>query len=296
MKENILILTGDKQLNDDIIDSLSKDYIICNSDINNCFDFFESSPISCILDYTNNIDTIKKIKSSQTSEFIPVLALFDKIDTALIKDYINAGAYDLIELSTNEKLLNLRISEAINVLSHPRSLIERPILDRLCEIFNEETLCKEIKNVLENRKANSHYYIVRFDINKFTMINYFFGVKYGEDVLKLIANSMRQASVNHNMCYGRLNKDRFAFLLEGNDQDLKEVIDDIKFGIRDFNKDYDIELTFGVYEINDFSLTVRQMIDYAALAAKTIKGIIGPSFIKYDDKMRNDLALEQNYI
>jgi GGDEF domain-containing protein len=56
------------------------------------------------------------------------------------------------------------------------------------------------------------------------MINYFFGVKYGEDVLRLIANSLSQASVDHNMCYGRLNKDRFAFLIEGSDSDLKEVI------------------------------------------------------------------------
>ena len=296
MNKDILIISKDKQLEDRIIDLLSFDFVLHNCDAASCFDFIETYPISCILDYTNDINTIKKLKLSQLSEFIPILAVFDKIDTSSIKEYINAGAYDLIELSTNYELLSLRIKEAINVLSHPRSLVERPTFDRLCEIYNEETLHKEIKKILDERKEDSHYYIVRFDINKFTMINYFFGVKYGEDVLRLIANSLSQASVDHNMCYGRLNKDRFAFLIEGSDLDLKEVINEIKNGVKDYNKDYDIELTFGVYEVNDYSLTVQQMIDYAALAAKTIKGIIGPAYIKYDDKMRNELALEQNYI
>ena len=133
-------------------------------------------------------------------------------------------------------------------------------------------------------------------INKFTMINYFFGVKYGENILKYISKVLSAENEEYDICYGRLSKDRFAFLLAGNDNDLKTIISNIKTEIKAYNEEYDIELTFGVYEITDFNLSIDQMLDYATLAAKKIKGSIGPSYLKYDDKMRDDLALEQNYI
>ena len=296
MKKNIMIIT-DKKINDDIISLLNEEFNIFLADKNDMFDILDKNNISCILDYVEDINIITEIKKHQVSEFVPIIVVRDKINLKNIKSYVNAGAYDFYELIPNNKVLNLRINEAIKVLSHPRSLVDRPTFDRLCDIYNEETFKKEATKIIsEITNYDKHYYVVIFDINKFTMINYFFGVKYGENVLRYISKILSSENEEFDICYGRLSKDRFAFLLAGNDNDLKTIVSNIKNEIKSYNEEYDIELTFGVYEIKDFNITIDQMLDYATLAAKKIKGSIGPAYLKYDDQMRDDLALEQNYV
>ncbi len=297
MKKNIIFIT-DKQVNDAIINVLNQEFNVFLADKNNMFDIISNNEISCILDNIDDISIITGLKNNFISQYIPIIVVSDSINIKKVKSYVNAGAYDFYEiLDSNLKIINLRVNEAIKVISHPRSLVDRPTFDRVCDIYNEETFKNEARKVIDEiTDFSKHYYLVRFDINKFTMINYFFGVKYGENILKYISKILSSENEVYDICYGRLGKDRFAFLLSGNDDDLKNIISNIKTEVKHYNEEYDIELTFGVYEISDFKLSVDQMLDYATLAAKKIKGSIGPAYIKYDDKMRDDLALEQSYV
>ena len=141
MKKNIMIIT-DKKINDDIISLLNEEFNIFLADKNDMFDILDKNNISCILDYVEDINIITEIKKYHISEFVPIIVVRDKINLKNIKAYVNAGAYDFYELISNNKVLNLRINEAIKVLSHPRSLVDRPTFDRLCDIYNEETFKK----------------------------------------------------------------------------------------------------------------------------------------------------------
>lgn len=296
MKKEILIITNQTELKEDVIKCLSKDFNVFISGLDNAFNEIKNNNFQCILDYTEDINTIDKLKDNSLSALIPVIILSNKFDYKDIKEYVNRGAYEFVELPTDKKVLNLRINDAINTISYPKSLKQRPSFDRLCEIYNEETFIREARKALDERENSDHFFMIRFDINKFTMINYFFGVKYGEDILKYIAKQLSKEALEFNICYGRLNKDRFAILLNGDDNDLNNIVSDLKESIKEYNREYDIELTFGVYEVLDYTLDITQMLSYATMAAKTIKGIIGPSYIKYNDEMRNELALEQSYV
>ncbi len=296
MLRDILIIENKEEVKQDIIKILEKDFNIYRSNLNDSFQIVEKNNILCILDYTDDINTIIELKKSSLTELIPVIVISLKIDYKMVRNYVNAGAYDFVELSSDKKILNLRINEAIDVLSHPRSLIERPTFDRLCEIYNEDTLLKEVRKRIDNRLNNEHFYMVIFDINKYSMIHYFFGLKYAEDVLRYISKLLTAESLIFDITYGRLSEDFFAFLLNGNDSDLNDIISNIKNGIKEFNLEYNIELTFGVYEVTNYSLDIQEMLSFARLAAKKIKGIIGPLYLKYDDKLGEDVALEQNYI
>ena len=296
MKRKILVITEKLELKEDVIKQLEKDFKIFITDINDYLDIIKDNDILCILFYSNNLDVIRELKKNEVSELIPIIVISNENNSKMVRDYFNLGAYDYLELPFDKKILNLRILEAINVVSYPKSLKERATFDRLCDIYNEETFLREARKSLDERSNSDHFYLVRFDINKFTMINYFFGFKYGEEVLKHIARILSSENMTYDICYGRISKDIFAFLLNGTENDLNEIIANIKKSVKEINKEYDIELTFGVYEVFDYKIEVSEMLAYAALAAKTIKGIIGPQYIKYDDKMGNDIALEQKYI
>ena len=174
MLRDILIKENKEEVKQDIIKILEKDFNIYRSNLNDSFQIVEKNNILCILDYTDDINTIIELKKSSLTELIPVIVISLKIDYKMVRNYVNAGAYDFVELSSDKKILNLRINEAIDVLSHPRSLIERPTFDRLCEIYNEDTLLKEAKKRIDNRLNNEHFYMVIFDINKYLIIHYFF--------------------------------------------------------------------------------------------------------------------------
>ena len=296
MKKSVLVITKSLKLKEDVIVQLKKDFELYFSDVDNCLDVINNNTILCVLDYTDDINTIKMLKRNEISELIPIIVISRNIDYKMVRIYLNEGAYDFLEIPFDKKILNLRILEAINVLSYPKSLKDRATFDRLCDIYNEETFLRESRRILDERTNDDHFYLVRFDINKFTMINYFFGLKYAEDILKHIARILSSENMTFDICYGRISTDIFAFLLNGSENDLKEIISNIKKSVKEINKEYDIELTFGVYEIFDYRIEISEMLSYAALAAKTIKGIIGPDYIKYNDKMRNDIALEQSYI
>ena len=296
MKTKILVITKKIKLKEDVIKTLESDFLVYIADFNSYEKILKENTILCILDCTEDYDTLRKLKSDEISELIPVIIISNLIEHKMVREYLNLGAYDFVELPFDKKTLNLRIKDAVNTVSYPKSLMNRPSLDRLCDIYNAETFFIEVRKELDNRKNNDHFFLVRFDINKFTMINYFFGVKYGENILKFIAKTLSNESLIYNICYGRMSKDIFGILFNGSENELDEFVASIKKIVKSFNPDYDIELTFGVYEIFDYDVDIQQMLSYATLAAKTIKGIIGPSYIKYNEEMRNELALEQSYV
>ena len=259
MKRKILVITEKLELKDDVIKQLEKDFKIFITDKNDYLDIIKDNDILCILYYSNNLDVIRELKKNEVSELIPIIVISNENNSKMVRDYFNLGAYDYLELPFDKKILNLRILEAINVVSYPKSLKERATFDRLCDIYNEETFLREARKSLDERSNSDHFYLVRFDINKFTMINYFFGFKYGEEVLKHIARILSSENMTYDICYGRISKDIFAFLLNGTENDLSEIIANIKKSVKEINKEYDIELTFGVYEVFDYNLKCLRM-------------------------------------
>ena len=52
-------------------------------------------------------------------------------------------------------------------------------------------------------------------------------------------------------------------------------------------------MKWGIYSVEDRSISVEQMCDRALLAARIIKGRFGTYFAAYDDALRNKLLREQ---
>lgn len=134
----------------------------------------------------------------------------------------------------------------------------------------------------------------RFDIDRFKMINNFYGIKEGDKVLQSIASELRRVStVFEKFVYGRLENDIFAVCMPYKEENFELLINALQINMKKVNKDYNIKVSCGVYVINDYDMDVSEMYDRAFLAAKSCKGKFDKNIAYYNESMIDDMRQEQ---
>lgn len=130
------------------------------------------------------------------------------------------------------------------------------------------------KKILLQSDGSGKYFIVEFDVSRFRSYNALYGAKSGDGLLKAIASASVAALPKNSEIFARVYSDNFAVLLSA------ASVDDLKKRIIAFDSklkstvipDMSVMLNYGIYEITDKSLSVREMVDCATMAKKTVKG------------------------
>ncbi|NJI81536.1 EAL domain-containing protein [Clostridioides difficile] len=144
----------------------------------------------------------------------------------------------------------------------------------------------DVINLLKKSSQNNKYAMVIFDIDKFKAINDIYGHKKGNLILKNIASTLDELT-NNNETFARVSADNFNILLT---YDEKEDIVNIIKKIMANNEL--VNLSFGIYEIKDKTLTASVYSDRASLAKSSIKNNSDVNFAFFNDKLRDKLLLE----
>ncbi|MDE6917575.1 MAG: GGDEF domain-containing phosphodiesterase, partial [Lachnospiraceae bacterium] len=135
---------------------------------------------------------------------------------------------------------------------------------------------------------------VRIDIDRFKMINNFYGVKEGDRVLQSVASELRRISTAFDrFVYGRVENDVFAVCMPFQEENIELLVKALQINLRRANKDYNIKISCGVYVINDDAMEVSEMYDRAFLAAKSCKGKFSQSIAYYNESMVENMRQEQ---
>ena len=103
MKTKILVITKKIKLKEDVIKTLESDFLVYIADFNSYEKILKENTILCILDCTEDYDTLRKLKSDEISELIPVIIISNLIEHKMIREYLNLGAYDFVELPFDKK-------------------------------------------------------------------------------------------------------------------------------------------------------------------------------------------------
>lgn len=255
--------------------------------------------LDIIMPEMDGYEFMDKIKQDKTLSQIPVIILTEKSDRGTEKKVLESGAWDFVPKPYDADIIKLRLKNVIarSQVSLLKELNNVMNYDPLTEIYSKNKFFSASKALL---KANpdKQFAFLRLDIDRFKLINSFFGTAYGDRLLKHVAKRIRDFAKTTECCtFGRIDADVFGIFTPY--QGKEETVKQIEQAVEDMKKlsaSYNIMIVYGVYVVTDRSLPISFVCDRAALAAKTVKGHYMKSYAFYDDKMRLSLENEQNII
>lgn len=244
--------------------------------------------LDLIMPVMDGFQFMEEFRRHKEYDNIPVIVATSNEDWHSEKKCLEAGVWDFVMKPYNPVLLQFRIKNAID-----KSRMIMSERDAVTGLYTKFKFYQEVRMLL----ADAHdgdFAFVRIDIDRFKMINNFYGIKEGDKVLSSVAKELdRVALVFDKFAYGRLENDVFAVCMPYQEENIDLLVKALQINLKKVNKDYNIKMSCGVYVINDRTMDVSEMYDRAFLAAKNCKGKFVESVAYYDDSMIENMRQEQ---
>lgn len=129
---------------------------------------------------------------------------------------------------------------------------------------------------------------IQFDIRKFKIVNDLYGEKFGDEVLDFILKQLEEAC-KEGQFYVNLRSDVFMVVTEyDREEELREFIREID-GRISLYKNIRLQMSYGVYTVEDRQMEQRQMEDRAAMARKMAKESAMGNIIFYQEQFKDSL-------
>ena len=244
--------------------------------------------LDLIMPIMDGFQFMDEFRRHQEYDNIPVIVATANEDWHSEQKCLEAGVWDFVMKPYNPLLLQFRIRNAID-----KSRMIMAERDAITGLYTKYKFYRAVRMLLlENTEET--FAFARFDIDRFKMINNFYGVKEGDKVLQSVASQLRKiATVFAKFAYGRIENDVFRVCKPFKEENIELLVNALQINLRKVNKDYNIKVSCGVYVINDDTLDVAEIYDRAFLAAKSCKGKFVQSIAYYNDSMIEDMRQEQ---
>lgn len=168
--------------------------------------------------------------------------------------------------------------------------------DSLTGLYNKEAFYQKSSEILRAFPMTD-FYIIYIDIERFKLVNDFYGTLQGNHLLEYLAQKLNGFVSSESCCLGRSGADTFVLLAPF--VSLTETAGMVKAIYHFFSEyplDMEIRPAIGLYRIQDFSIPISLMCDRAALASRSIKGKYTTHAVWYTDSMRSSLVEQHDLI
>ena len=242
---------------------------------------------------------MQEYQKIETYRRIPVIVATVEGDSATERECLELGAWDFVSKPYDPMVIRFRLKNVIERSQQQLSkeLKYRADYDTLTGIYSK-TKFFEVTRALLNQNPDDTFAFLRIDVAKFQLVNSFFGVHEGDNLLRYIAEELRCfAGDSVRVSYGRVEADIFCICLPfQGEKTLLEFVRYLRMRIGQYNLEYDIVPTVGIYVIEDHDVPVDSMYDCANLAAKKCKGNYIQNYAFYTEDMREELIKEQRIV
>lgn len=129
---------------------------------------------------------------------------------------------------------------------------------------------------------------IQFDIRKFKIINDLYGEKFGDEILAFVIGQLKEVC-NDKQFFVNLRSDVFMVVTEyGEEEELLTLIQKLDDRLSRF-KNVKLQLSYGIYTVEDRKMELRQMEDRAAMARKATKNNILTNIVFYREQFKEFL-------
>lgn len=230
---------------------------------------------------------------------IPVIAMLRGINDEIECKCLEYGAWDFMRKPYDPTIVRFRVK---NVIERSQMRVDdelkyRAEYDVLTGILNKSKFFYNTRNML-NIFGTEDFAFIRIDIEKFQLINSFFGMDEGDNLLKYMADYLQNVEKEYRyITYGRIEADIFAVCFSYENE--KEITDFVKKFTNQMEKyplDFDITPFFEIYLVKNRDLSINEMYDKANLASKNCKGNYIQNYFFYTKEMSEEIIKEQHII
>ncbi len=218
------------------------------------------------------------------------------------------------DISKPEEMAVIR-QEGLILKRCPRALnVSIEILEKMLEEYFKNTVessielediarMDEMQSMIKNISAVRHFRrnvynlifssskniaFIQFDIRKFKLINDLYGEKFGDEILNFIIKRLGEYC-HEEQFFINLRSDVFMIVTEyGNEEELTELVKHLDERITNF-KDVKLQLSYGIYTVEDKTMELRQMEDRSAMARKAAKNNILTNVVFYKEQFKVSL-------
>lgn len=241
---------------------------------------------------------LRAIQGREEYRNLPVIVATGNGGDAFETDALKLGAWDFITKPYNGEIIRFRLRNAIerSQLSAFNQLKYLAEYDALTGIYNKAKFF-EVTRTMLNANPDEKFAFLRLDIDRFQLINSFFGVEEGDKLLRWLADILSARCGGELCTCGRIEADVFAACFSYPSENVVlQKLELEKEHVKSYNRSFDIVPVFGVYFLDDLTLPVNEMLDRAELAAKTCKGSYIETTAVYRPELRKKLEREQAII
>ena len=246
--------------------------------------------LDIIMPVMDGIEFLKEYVKDDNIKNLPVIVVTNS-DADMEKECLSYGVWDFISRSVQPDVLRFRV---FNAIKRSRQYVQD--FDELTGIYRRKRFYSATRELMDNN-PNRKFAFIKLDIDRFKMINSFYGTDEGDRLLRFVARKIHSILGKRDDCtYGRVHDDIFAFCVPI-DIDIESfIMNDLINSIDTYKASYYIKVSIGIYMISDNTCNVTTMYDLASLAVNECKGQYSKSYAYYNDSMRTSIVKEQKII
>ncbi len=169
---------------------------------------------------------------------------------------------------------------------------KREETDSMTGLFRYGPFFEKAEQLLEKR-PDAEYMMVAIDIEHFKLFNEWYGEEEGDRFLIKIGKHLKSVELLYDSIAGYMGGDDFVIILPEDISILKGLEKEINNYVRQYGGNAGFLPAFGIYRIEDSSLSVSMMYDRAAIALNSVKGNYTKRIGWYDPGMKQKMEKDQ---
>lgn len=248
----------------------------------------------------NGFQFMNVYAKSKIFGMIPVIIATIERDSETEKECLRLGAWDFVGKPYDVDIIQLRLK---NVIEHSENQVSKELRQRtqfseLGKIYNMSMFYYVTREMLD-RYPEKKFALIHMDIEKFRLINAFFGRNEGNKLLKYVVEYLNKLDyANGEITFGHMSADVFGICFSyEKTEEIVSFIQSMNDYVETYPLEFDLAVVYGIYLIEDHSYHVSEMYEYANQASKSCKEEFNiKNYAFYDSKMENDIMKEQRIV
>ena len=209
--------------------------------------------LDVILPDINGLELLKKFRSENTSENLPIIMVSAFNDVDGIAKCIQLGAQDYLPKPLNGTILLAKVISSLErkfFRERERELVNKlhiqATTDQLTGIANRRVVFEELENSYAELQSGDKkdFSVIMIDIDFFKSVNDTYGHSGGDEVLKAMANVLKNYVTEPNII-GRIGGEEFLAVIF-DQEDIESYCDNLRkeiHGIKVSYENHDISIT-----------------------------------------------------